>query len=637
MVFSRKLLRGVALVLLVLMIMPSIPTFAATFSDVPSTHWAYTYIEEMVKLGFIKGYDDGTFKPRGTLTYLETMQLLSKLLSMTNDEIKASQNKYSGLMTELNIPTWAREAVMKCLYKNVISEADLRKAASLDMLRTGTNKRVGRLDISIYMAKAMDLEKVANSKSFVSLTFSDLDLIKPEYHKTLYVLIEAGVLSANGTGNGKFEPSSPLLREQMAKMMSTAYNYLKKNPQTPEKPNTPVDETDLIVGTITKINKIGTNTFITVKAKSGSEAAYLVDTTTTIKLDGKTTTSTSLFEGQTVEVTIKKGTSTAISVEAETLEAEITGTIISVSPVTNKITVEYKESSTTKTVEFVVVNDADITLDGAKAKLIDLNKGDKVVLFTENNLVTEIEATAMSGEVEGIIVDLGSEVVSKETIYYITVEKTKGNKVEYELDEDVDIRRNGKRVDFKDLRIGDEVVLDLEYGLVVNIDAEVVEHEIKGVISAISTRLNSGTEITIRNKETGKEETYSLGKDAKIKVDKKSANVTNLNVGYYVVVIVGSDEILELEADTRGAESMIRGIITDVNTRRKEVELEVISSDLSQYNYGDELTIVVNDDTLITERNYYNLDIYDLDDDMEVLVFGYYDGYKLIVTEINIR
>ena len=51
---------------------------------------------------------------------------------------------------------------------------------------------------------------------------------------------------------------------------------------------------------------------------------------------------------------------------------------------------------------------------------------------------------------------------SRETIYYITVEASKGVKVEYELDEDVDIYRNGKRAEFKDLRPGDEVVIEME-------------------------------------------------------------------------------------------------------------------------------------------------------------------------------
>ena len=38
----------------------------------------------------------------------------------------------------------------------------------------------------------------------------------------------------------------------------------------------------------------------------------------------------------------------------------------------------------------------------------------------------------------------------------------------------------------------------MEDGLVVDIDADVVEAEIEGYITGIATRLNSGTEITIK-------------------------------------------------------------------------------------------------------------------------------------------
>jgi len=636
--FRRRFLRTVALVLTVFMIMPSMPTFAATFKDVPDTHWAYSYIEDMSKQGVINGYPDGTFKPRETLTYLETMQLLSKLLNMSTAEVNESKTKYNKLVNDLGVPTWAQEAVMKCLYEGVISEAELRQASSLGMITVGTKMRVRRLDVSIYMAKAMGLEKEANSKPFVVLTYKDLKDINSAYHKLIYVLIEAGVLSASGTGNGYFEPNSPLLREQMAKMMSVAYEYLNKNPQTPTTPELPKETgTNLIVGTITKISKVGTNTFITVEAKSGSSTTYLVDTTTAIRLDGKLTTVASLFEGQTVEVTVKDGSNSAVRVDVETLESKIEGTIKSVTPITNRITIEYKEGNSNRSAELIVINNADIKLDGTNANLKDLNQGDKAILYIENNSVVEIDATKMSGKIKGIIVELDSDVKSRETIYYITVEASKGVKVEYELDEDVDIYRNGKRAEFKDLRPGDEVVIEMEDGLVVDIDADVVEAEIEGYITGIATRLNSGTEITIKNIKTDKEETYALAQNAEIEVDDKDASVISLNVGYYVEAVIGSNEIIELEADSRGAESMIRGTIKRVNSRREEVDIEIVSSDLSQYAYGDELTISIDEDEALIIYRGSKGDFDDLSRNQEVLVFGYYDGYKFIVTEITIR
>jgi hypothetical protein len=39
------------------------PVPPPTFSDVPSTHWAYKHIEYAVAKNVVKGYDDGTYKP----------------------------------------------------------------------------------------------------------------------------------------------------------------------------------------------------------------------------------------------------------------------------------------------------------------------------------------------------------------------------------------------------------------------------------------------------------------------------------------------------------------------------------------------------------------------------------------------
>ena len=633
--FSKKFLRVVSLVLMVLMLTPSIPTFAASFTDVKSTHWAYSYIEKMAKLKYINGYEDGKFQPKGTLTYLETIQLLSKLLSVTDQELITSKQTYNKLMTDLNIPAWAQDAVIKCLYKGVISENELRTASSKDLLRVGTNKRVGRLDISIFMAKAMGLEAEANKKPFVSLTYKDLLSIKSEYHKLIYVLVEAGVLSPDGTGSGYFEPASPLLREQMAKMLSTAYDYLQKNPPVTTPVPTPEVKTEDITGEITKITNLGTNTFISVKTKSNTEATYLVDSNTSIKLDNKATTVASLFVGQSVEVTITKGTSNAVSVYAKTLEEKITGTIKSITPSLNKIVVEFVKDKATKTIDLTVNKDTDITLDGVNSDLYDLSTGDEVNLIIENNIIIDLKATAKSGEVEGIIVDLETDKSSKDTIYYITVENSNKVKTEYELDEDADIFRDGRRADFEDLRVGDEVILELEYGVVVEIDAEMIERDIEGFITAISTRLNSGTEITIKNKDTNKEETYTLSRNANIKLDKVTSSIFNINVGYFVEVVVGGNEIIEIYADSIGAESIVRGKITSLNTRRSEVSLDVTSSDISEFVYGDNITIKTSNDLYVTGSGYN--DFSDLEKGLTVYIFGYYDGYSFIANEINVR
>ena len=43
----------------------------ASFFDLPPTHWAYGNVGQMVDVGIIKGYPDGTFRPDNKVTYGE--------------------------------------------------------------------------------------------------------------------------------------------------------------------------------------------------------------------------------------------------------------------------------------------------------------------------------------------------------------------------------------------------------------------------------------------------------------------------------------------------------------------------------------------------------------------------------------
>ena len=47
-----------------------------TFSDLPSSHWAYSTINTLVNDGTINGYEDGTFKPEGTVTRAEFVKMI---------------------------------------------------------------------------------------------------------------------------------------------------------------------------------------------------------------------------------------------------------------------------------------------------------------------------------------------------------------------------------------------------------------------------------------------------------------------------------------------------------------------------------------------------------------------------------
>ena len=73
-------------------------TATHSFTDL-SGHWAEKYVATAVKLGWIAGYDDGTFRPDGKITRAEAMTLVNRILyryvngaGQHNDAVKWPDN-----------------------------------------------------------------------------------------------------------------------------------------------------------------------------------------------------------------------------------------------------------------------------------------------------------------------------------------------------------------------------------------------------------------------------------------------------------------------------------------------------------------------------------------------------------------
>jgi len=62
--------------LLLVLLMLSGTVFAAGFTDLDETHWAYPHVSELVEKGVINGYEDGTFRPDANVTRAELAKLL---------------------------------------------------------------------------------------------------------------------------------------------------------------------------------------------------------------------------------------------------------------------------------------------------------------------------------------------------------------------------------------------------------------------------------------------------------------------------------------------------------------------------------------------------------------------------------
>lgn len=58
----------------------TVPAFAATFTDVPSTHWTYEYVEKAVANGLVSGVGNGKYEPERNVSNAEWATMIVNLL-----------------------------------------------------------------------------------------------------------------------------------------------------------------------------------------------------------------------------------------------------------------------------------------------------------------------------------------------------------------------------------------------------------------------------------------------------------------------------------------------------------------------------------------------------------------------------
>lgn len=118
---------------------------AIDFDDVNANDWYYTQVGAMAKLGYIKGYTDGTFKPNTPITRAEAASIIANIQNLTSNE------EGSKIFLDYDaIPTWARGHVgASAMAKFITGYFDATYRANNTITRAET---VAMLNNAIYGA-----------------------------------------------------------------------------------------------------------------------------------------------------------------------------------------------------------------------------------------------------------------------------------------------------------------------------------------------------------------------------------------------------------------------------------------------------------------------------------------------------
>ena len=84
------------------------------FADVANDHWALAYIMTAYEMGWIIGYEDGTFRPDNTATRAETVTMMNRMLSRRPNATTINYHlRGTGLFSDLDNSHWAFFEIME--------------------------------------------------------------------------------------------------------------------------------------------------------------------------------------------------------------------------------------------------------------------------------------------------------------------------------------------------------------------------------------------------------------------------------------------------------------------------------------------------------------------------------------------
>lgn len=190
----------------------------STFSDVPESYWAFSYIEEMVDRGVLSGYPNGRFYPDNNVSRAEFAKIM-----VTAAGILLSYNS-EQYFQDVPISHWSHPYVSSAMY-----------------YLTGYSTPYGnyyypdqpalREDIAVALVKLKGYDLLGADESILTTMFTDASSISSDAKKYVAVAVERGLIS--GYEDNTFKGQSSITRAEAATLLWRAYQYGNDNKFVP--------------------------------------------------------------------------------------------------------------------------------------------------------------------------------------------------------------------------------------------------------------------------------------------------------------------------------------------------------------------------------------------------------------------
>lgn len=180
---------------------------AALFHDIAG-HWAKEAIERATSLGFVNGYEDGTFQPQGLVTRAEFAAMLVRAIHLPlKEDVTFSFADFAS------VPDWARSSIAAAAASGIVSGYEDNTFRS--------DLKISRAEITTMIVRAAGMQANMDKLS----AFADKEEIPVWAYPFIVSAADAGLIQ--GKGENLFMPNDHATRAEAVKLILSLLDYKK--------------------------------------------------------------------------------------------------------------------------------------------------------------------------------------------------------------------------------------------------------------------------------------------------------------------------------------------------------------------------------------------------------------------------
>ncbi|WP_318618198.1 S-layer homology domain-containing protein [Sporosarcina sp. YIM B06819] len=178
------------------------PTQAATFTDVPTTHWAYEAIDDISTRGLINGYPDGTYRLNQPVTRAQAAKIVALAINAK------PSTAFKPRFQDVSPAHGSYDHIRALTESGIFSNED----------KFQPNKPLTRAEMSKMLALGYKITIDDNDQ----IKFSDVTK-QNHYHGYITTLAELGITTT--PAGGAFKPNDNVSRAQMAAFLHRTMEF----------------------------------------------------------------------------------------------------------------------------------------------------------------------------------------------------------------------------------------------------------------------------------------------------------------------------------------------------------------------------------------------------------------------------